>query len=89
MSEPSHIVVRDGDILLRHLGGIPSPNLLDLCNDGQAHEAWPCEWPNAEGGVSVQWRSRDDAWDAEHKPADVPYVFVRAGRNPRYKEFEG
>ena len=74
------IVVREGDIFLRDLGGTPSPMLLDICNDGRAHEAWA---RTLEGGT-VQWRARDDAFDADNKPADVPYVRVIAGLNPRY-----
>ncbi len=75
---PTHIVVRDGDIFLRHRGDLPAPMLLDLCNDGKAHEAWPMAWPDG----NVQWRARDDAWDVDHKPVDVAYRLVRAGLNP-------
>jgi hypothetical protein len=58
----------------KHLGGIPSPRLIDACSDGKPHEAWRTD----EG----QWRLRDVAWDAAHKPADVPYTRVYVGRPP-------
>jgi hypothetical protein len=83
MSEPMFIVVRDGDFLLRHLGGLPTPMLLSLCNDGRAHEAWAVR---ATDGRVECWRARDDVYDAKNKPADEPYVLVRAGRSPHYKE---
>jgi hypothetical protein len=83
MSEPMFIIVRAEDILLRHLGGLPTPMLLDLCNDGRGHEAWPVR--DANGNI-VSWRARDDAYDAKNKPVDEPYVLVRAGRNPDYQE---
>ena len=38
------------------------------------------------GEESVQWRARDDEYDAVHKPASTPYVRVTAGRNPYYKD---
>lgn len=63
----------DGIRMLHHLGGLPSPMLIDLCSDGKAHEAW-C----SDG----YWRARDDAYDATHKPADVPYTKVIVGLNP-------
>jgi hypothetical protein len=89
MSKPARqiIVVREGDVFLRDLGGIPSPMLLDLCNDGRAHEAWANVYPGRKPGEeSVQWRARDDEYDAVHKPASTPYVRVIAGRNPYYKD---
>ena len=83
MSELMHIVVRDGDFLLRHLGGLPTPGLLSLCNDGRAHEAWAVR---ATDGHVECWRARDEAYDAVNKPADEPYILVRAGHNPHYQE---
>ena len=71
--QPTFKVIRDGDFVFqRHLGGIPTPMLIDVCNDGKAHEAW-----RTADGV---WRYRDDKYDAENKPADVPYVKVIVGR---------
>ena len=68
------LVIRaDDKILMRHLGGLPSPMLIDLCSDGKAHEAW-CE--------DGYWRARDDKYDAKHKPADTPYTQVIVGLNP-------
>jgi hypothetical protein len=67
------VIAEDDKILMRHLGGLPSPMLIDLCSDGRAHEAW-C-W-------NGQWRARDDRFDATHKPADMPYTRVIVGRNP-------
>lgn len=61
------------------LEGLPTPRLLDACNDGKAHEAWP----NQLAPDFIQWRLRDDRYDAEHKPADVPYTRVFAGRSDR------
>jgi hypothetical protein len=84
MSEPMFIIVRDGDIFLRHLGGIPTPRLLDLCNDGRGHEAWAVR---AADGTVESWRAREDAYDALNKPADESYVLVQAGRNPRYQDY--
>ena len=77
------IVVAANDPALTDLGGLPSPMLLDLCNDGRAHEAWPMSI--GESGA-IQWRARDDAYDADHKPAGQPYVMVMAGLNPRYRD---
>lgn len=75
------IVVREGDIFMRHLGGFPTPMLMDLRSDGKAHEAWPYA---IEGDPkNPQWRARDDAFDAVHKPADQPYVRVLVGLDPR------
>ena len=79
--QPYFLVIRDHDIWARHLGGDPTPALIDACNDGRAHEAWPATYPDSPGWV--QWRLRDDAYDAEHKPADVPYTKVQVGLNPR------
>ena len=76
------LVVAEDDIRLKHLGGLPTPALLDACNDGRAHEAWPMDWGNGD----IQWRLRDDTFDATRKPADVPYTKVRAGKNPYYKD---
>jgi len=74
------IVVREDDRLMRHLGGFPTPMLMDLCDDGKAHEAWPY---NPEGWKDgPQWRARDDAFDVIHKPADQPYVMVLVGEDP-------
>ncbi|MEY2667633.1 MAG: hypothetical protein RJA59_271 [Pseudomonadota bacterium] len=81
MTERRIIVVRADDPRLRDLGGFPTPALLDVCNDGKAHEAWANPMDD-----TVQWRLRDDVWDATHKPTDVPYVRVMAGLNPRFKE---
>lgn len=82
MSEPYLIVVRPGDVFMRHLGGVPM--LIDLCNDGKSHEAWPQTFPDSPG--YVQWRARDDKYDAANKPADVEYRMVRVGRNPDYNK---
>jgi hypothetical protein len=57
--------------------GFPTPMLIDLSNDGKYHEAWP-----APLGTEIQWRARDDAYDAKHKPADVPYRMVMVARPP-------
>jgi hypothetical protein len=79
--EPYYLVVRAGDVFERRLEGMPTPGLIDACGDGRAHEAWPAVYPDSPG--FVQWRLRDDAYDATHKPAAVPYVRVRVGLNPR------
>ena len=74
--DPFYLVIREGDFMFcRHLGGIPTPALIDACNDGKGHEAWRT--------VDGIWRLRDDVYDAENKPADVTYRRVMVGRNPR------
>jgi len=77
------IVVREGDIFMRHLDGLPTPMLMDLCNDGKAHEAWPYHLEGRSDNSDLQWRARDDAFDAVHKPADQPYIWVLVGLDPR------
>lgn len=71
------LIIKEGDFRQRHLGGIPSPMLMDLCSDGKAHEAW-CE--------DGYWRARQDDYDARHKPADVAYERVIVGLNPEREE---
>lgn len=72
------LVIRaDDKIRMRHLGGLPSPALIDLCSDGKPHEAW-C----ADG----YWRARDDVYDFVHKPDDMAYTRVLVGLNPSYRE---
>lgn len=59
----------------RPLEGIPTPRLLS--EGHRPTEAWP-----VTSGSTTIWRARDDAYDAIHKPADVPYTLVIAGRAP-------
>ncbi len=83
VNDPYIIVVAKGDnVFLRHLGGFPTPRLIDECNDGKPHEAWP-----NKVGDTIQWRARDDEYDRVHKPADVPYQWVRVGRNPAREDY--
>ena len=77
--------VRDG-MRIRILEGLPTPHLMALCADGREHEAWRKEWPSSDGTVLVQWRARDDVFDAVHKPADQPYIKVVVGLNPDWPE---
>lgn len=50
------------------VGTLPTPRLISE-GGGEA-------WEDSPG----HWRSRDDAYDAAHKPADVPYTRVRVAR---------
>jgi hypothetical protein len=71
------VIDANDKIRMRHLGGLPSPMLIDLCSDGRPHEAW-C----SDG----YWRAREDDYDAVHKPADVPYTRVIVGLNPEIED---
>jgi hypothetical protein len=75
-----HIIVIDArdHIAIRHLGGMPTPALIDICNDGRGHEAW-----RTESGI---WRLKDDAYDAKQADFDGTYTKVIVGISPYYEE---
>lgn len=65
-------------IFPEHLGGIPTPALIDACNDGKAHEAW-----RTADGI---WRLKDEAYDRAKSDFPGEYTLVYVGRAPDYEE---